>query len=329
MGYDISLTRAPIEPIKCAAPSPPSGPAPRAARPPPPPPLEPPTSHRPHRTPSYPCTAHPAHCRSTHRAVLAACRSKGLLVIHTREGHRPELQDLPPNKLWRSKQIGAPAGPARPRPRRPPPTPRQAVAAVAAAAAACCSCWCWCTCERFRLVARGELVRSTWHAHTHAPGAASVTKLRASTRPRLALDRRGPPLRRPRNQGAHAHPADRDTHSLPAPTFAGAGIGSPGPAGRVLVRGEPGWNIIHELAPIPGEVIIDKPGKGCFYATGEAPDTPSCHFLVETLVSNCQPQHAARTDCRTAGPRGGVGGGRRGVRPVGGGRVLGMGVEWA
>ncbi|MCQ4160657.1 cysteine hydrolase [Roseomonas sp. GC11] len=86
------------------------------------------------------------------QAVLAAARAAGVMVIHTREGHRPDLSDAPPAKLAR----GAP----------------------------------------------------------------------------------------------------------------GRRIGDPGPMGRILIQGEPGHDIIPALAPIAGEPVVDKPGKGAFHATG-------------------------------------------------------------
>ena len=48
---------------------------------------------------------------------------------------------------------------------------------------------------------------------------------------------------------------------------AGTRIGDPGPMGRILIRGEEGHGIIDEVAPLPGEIVLDKPGKSSFYAT--------------------------------------------------------------
>lgn len=61
---------------------------------------------------------------------------------------------------------------------------------------------------------------------------------------------------------------------------AGAEVGSRGPLGRLLVRGEPGWEIIPELAPAPGEVVVDKAGTGAFYATDLH------HLLVTSGIHN-------------------------------------------
>jgi biuret amidohydrolase len=49
-------------------------------------------------------------------------------------------------------------------------------------------------------------------------------------------------------------------------------IGDTGPMGRVLIAGEPGTAILDELAPLPGEIVIEKPGKGAFYATSLSND---------------------------------------------------------
>ena len=56
-------------------------------------------------------------------------------------------------------------------------------------------------------------------------------------------------------------------------------IGDPGPMGRILIAGEPGADIVAELAAKPGEVVLDKPGKGAFYAT------PLSALLAERAVT--------------------------------------------
>jgi nicotinamidase-related amidase len=120
-------------------------------------------------------------------ALLAACRELGLFIVHTREGHLPDLSDCPPAKL-----------------------------------------------------------------------------------------RRGAPSMR---------------------------IGDPGPRGRILIRGEEGHDIVDELAPAPGEPVIDKPGKGAFYATELGP-LLSERGVTSLVVTGVTTEVCVHTTVREANDRG-------------------------
>ena len=80
-------------------------------------------------------------------------------------------------------------------------------------------------------------------------------------------------------------------------------IGDPGPKGRVLIRGEYGHDIIDELAPAAGELVIDKPGKGSFYATG-LDDTLRSRGITSLIVTGVTTEVCVHTTVREANDRG-------------------------
>ncbi len=80
-------------------------------------------------------------------------------------------------------------------------------------------------------------------------------------------------------------------------------IGDPGPMGRILVSGEPGADIVPELAAKPGEIVLDKPGKGAFYATPLG-DMLKARGITHLVFAGVTTEVCVQTTMREANDRG-------------------------
>jgi nicotinamidase-related amidase len=80
-------------------------------------------------------------------------------------------------------------------------------------------------------------------------------------------------------------------------------IGDPGPRGRILVRGEYGHDIIDDLAPLPGELVVDKPGKGSFHGTSLGAELTE-RGITRLVVTGVTTEVCVHTTVREANDRG-------------------------
>jgi biuret amidohydrolase len=94
-----------------------------------------------------------------------------------------------------------------------------------------------------------------------------------------------------------------DLSDCPPAKLARGGIGEQGAFGRILIRGEYGHDLIDELQPVPGEPVVDKPGKGAFYAT-ELQDLLEKGGIKSLLVAGVTTEVCVHTTVREANDRG-------------------------